>query len=140
MRNYLRATSAAEGKDPDSGVYRLIENLVLSTSRITSETSVQYDAQQSKFAMDESGSRSDDSNMISGNQTIAILNGQGQKSEYIMNQGTNYTFVANGNAWSNLLTSGDKAQPMGGSMTLRKAFEQSAFNGAIDPGSVYFGE
>lgn len=143
MKNFLRATSAAGGIDPEKGAFKLIQDMITSTVNITDETKVDYDSTQSKELNERVNGKtgsggSEDKEGIAISQSLMITSGKGVPSSYQLNTGTNYTISVDGEYFQTPTTKKDN-EPIAKSMTLASLLTDTSIAGTVNPGSVYIG-
>jgi hypothetical protein len=137
MKNFLRATSATQGLDPEKGAYKLIQDMMTSTVDITNEDKVDFDKEQTDRAGGDDGG-SGEKESLNLEQSVLMASGRGVSKEYALNTGTENQIVIEGEFYQTPFDKQNK--PINRSMTLQKLFTDTQVAGIINPGAVYIGD
>ncbi|GMO69016.1 MAG: hypothetical protein Nk1A_7800 [Endomicrobiia bacterium] len=114
MKNFLRASSAAMGEDPERGAIELIQSMIGSTIKSSEETKVNYEASANKPAAKTGESSGTPQNL---EQAALIVSGRGVPRTWELNLGLNYPYTVEGLFYQTPATKKDN-QPINESMTL----------------------
>lgn len=136
MKNYLRATSAAQGIDPEKGSAQLIQSMFASTMKFDNEEKVSFESGQTKLLNGESEDGSGQG--INLDQSALIVSGRGTPRPYSLNPGTDHMFTIEGEYYQTPYLKDGEA--LNRSTTLKNLIQNTTVGKAINPGSVYLGD
>lgn len=140
MKNFLRATSAAQGVDPEAGVLELIESMVSSTHTYSSDTKLNFESTQTKALDEKSGSSGSSGTDHNITQSVIIVNGEGStRGDFVLNMGTNHMMKFDDVQFFQTPHDKKNNTQIGQSMTLQDLLTETQLAGIVDPGSVYMG-
>jgi hypothetical protein len=138
MKNFLRATAASQGLDPEKGAARLIQDMMTSTMSTTTSTQVAFDKEQTDRLSGDDAAGKPEKETIDLDQSALIVSGRGTPRNYALNQGTTRTITIDGEYYQ---TPDDKSgEPLNRSMTLQNLFQNTKIAGTVNVGSVYMGD
>jgi hypothetical protein len=95
MKNFLRATAAYQGLDPEKGASKLIYDMMTSTMSTTLSNKVEFDKNQTELVnggKEEGGEKE----TIDLDQSALIVSGRGTPRDYTLNRGTSHTITIDG--------------------------------------------
>jgi hypothetical protein len=138
MKNYLRASSAAQGMDPEKGAVQLIQSMFASTMKFTNEDKVAFESGQTKLANGEPEDGNGSGQGINLDQSALIVSGRGVPRDYSLNPGTDHMFTIEGEYYQTPFLKDGEA--LARSTTLKNLIQNTTVGKTIDPGSVHIGD
>jgi hypothetical protein len=116
MKNFLRATAASQGLDPEKGASKLIYDMMTSTMSSDVSNKVAFDKDQTELANGGGSGDGAEKETIDLDQSALLVSGRGTPRDYTLNRGTAHTITIDGEFYQ--APDDLKGNPMNRSMTV----------------------